>query len=89
MQRPNINYGSSEWREIAKALGQMILQLDVVNRDMGLSDLDTLRNRALQQAYQTIIGWGRDVSPQQTAPVYAVPPGGYDPDQPHPDDEPV
>lgn len=91
MKRPDtINYQSSEWRAIVKALGELQQQLDLANRDMNLDFQSTQNNRALQQAYQTIINWDNQPGPTVVSPAYAVPMGGgYGTDDPHPDDEPV
>lgn len=87
---PNINYNSNEWREIVKALEEMTKEIDVANRSLSIDHETTQLNRAMQQAYQTIIGWGRAPVGGQQSPMYAVPPGqNYDPNAPHPDDDPV
>jgi hypothetical protein len=93
MKRPeSINYTSNEWAAITRALTEMTEELDVMNRDMNLDHETTQKNRAMQAAYATIIGWGKPnkIVAQETPP-YALHSLGdnYDPTKPHPDDDPI
>lgn len=90
-----IPFHTTEWERVELAIDRAILEIDVANRDITLTERQTLENRALQAALGLVKGWRRQATVSEQAaevPVYAVNAitgSDYDPGAPHPDDEPV